>query len=737
MLNGLVRTAIAAPRRVVVFALMLFVGAAVFGLPVIGSLSAGGFNDPSSDSAQANALLAEKFGVSDQQLLILISGPQGVRGEESERAAAEVVGQLTSSSDVLQVLSAWTSSPAEAAALTSKDKSSGLIVANLSGNENEAEEHAKALSDALPQDRNGVTIQAGGTPLAYAQVNEQSQRDLIVMEAIAVPVSFLALVWVFGGILAAFVPVMVGLIAIVGSMAALRLITFATEVSTFALNLTTALGFALAIDYTLLIISRYRDELASGANSSDALMRTMTTAGRTVVFSAITVALAMSAMAIFPMYFLRSFAYAGVVTVGLAALAAIVIAPAAIALLGARLDALDVRPLGRRVFRRPVDVARPIHESFWYRSTKRVMRHAVLVCTAVVVLLLALGAPFLGVKWGFSDDRLLPATASAHQVGDRLRSEFAIDPGASVPIVIPDTKEIVAEDVERYASELSKLPDVAAVAAPSGAFSQGVNIGPATAATGWSDGSGFLTVVSTAPMATDASDTQLDRIRAVPTPAGQEVQITGLSQINRDSVEAITSRVPLVLGLIAGLSLVLLFLLTGSVVLPPKALVLNVLSLTATFGALVWIFQDGHLGAFGTTPTGFLVASMPVLLFCIAFGLSMDYEVFLLARFREFWQKSDRSRQANEEAVALGVAHTGRVITAAALIMAISFAALIASQVPFMRMFGLGLTIAVLVDAILIRTMLVPAAMSLMGRANWWAPKSLAKLHDRIGISEV
>ena len=259
-------------------------------------------------------------------------------------------------------------------------------------------------------------------------------------------------------------------------------------------------------------------------------------------------------------------------------------------------------------------------------------------------------------------------------------------------------------------------------------------------------GSAFLTVATTAPLFSQASDAQLDRLHAVPGPAGQSVQMAGMAQINRDSVDAITNRLPVVLGLIGIITFALLFLLTGSVLLPLKALVCNVLSLTAAFGALVWIFQDGHLGALGTTQSGTLVANIPVLLFCVAFGLSMDYEVFLVSRIREYWLTATASRPAtadnktkradNDESVALGLARTGRVVTAAALVMSISFAALIAAQVSFMRMFGLGLTLAVLVDATLVRMVLVPAFMHVLGRWSWWAPKPLMWLHERFGISE-
>jgi RND superfamily putative drug exporter len=547
----------------------------------------------------------------------------------------------------------------------------------------------------------------------------------------------------------------VGGFAILGSMAVLRAITLVTDVSIFALNLTVAMGLALAIDYTLLIISRYRDELADGADRDRALVRTMATAGRTVLFSAMTVALSMVAMVLFPMYFLKSFAYAGIAVVMFAAIAAIVVAPAAIALLGDRLDSLDVRRLARWVFRRPDPVQKPIEQNFWYRSTKLVMRRAIPIGVAIVALLLVLGAPFLGIKWGFPDDRVLPQSLSARQVGDELRNDFAVDSARNVTVVIPDANGVTPTDLDRYAVALSQVPDVSSVSAPGGTYVDGRNAGPPSMAAGFKDDSAFLTIGSSAPLFSDASETQLDRLHAVAPPDGQQVQLTGVAQVNRDSSEAITSRLPMVLGIIAVITFVLLFLLTGSVVLPLKALVLNVLSLTAAFGALVWIFQEGHLGALGTTPTGTLVANLPVLLFCIAFGLSMDYEVFLVSRIREYWLKAGAARPAtegraktradgvllaprvrNDESVARGLARTGRVITAAAMLMAISFAALIAAEVAFMRMFGVGLTLAVIADATLVRMLLLPAFMHLLGRWNWWAPKPLARLHERIGISE-
>jgi RND superfamily putative drug exporter len=718
VLHRIALLAIAAPRRVIAVSALIFVGAAIFGIPVAKSLSAGGFQDPASESSQASRLLTDKFGQSDQQMVIVVTAAGGADSATARRVGTRIVNRLEKSPYVLSVSSAWTT-PQTAAQLQSRNGASGLVVANLKGGENNAPKYAEALTDELVHDHDDVTVRAGGIAMTNAQANQQSAQDLLVMESIAVPLSFVALVWVFGGLLAAALPIALGMLAIVGTLSVLRLVTFVTDVSVFALNLGTALGLALAIDYTLLIISRYRDEVAGGATRDKALIRTMTTAGRTVLFSAVTVALSMAVMVLFPMYFLKSFAYVGVATVAFVAMAAIVVTPAAIALLGPLLDALDVRRLVRRALNRGEPNPKPVEQLFWYRSTKFVMRRAASMGLAVAGLLVMLGLPFIGVKWGYADDRVLPPSASAHQVGDQLRTDFANNAASTVLAVVPDSAGLSRGDLDSYAADLSRVPDVSSVSPPL-----------------ISAGSAYLRVFSSAPLPSTASDLQLDQLHAVHGPAGRPVQLAGLAQANRDSIAAITTRLPLVLGLIAIITLVLLFLLTGSIVLPLKALVLNVLSLTATFGALVWIFQDGHLNALGTTPNGTLVANMPVLLFCIAFGLSMDYEVFLVSRIREYWLASARTAAANDESTALGLARSGRVVTAAALVMSISFAALTAAQVSFMRMFGVGLALAVLMDATLVRMVLVPAFMHLLGRRNWWAPKPLSRLHNRFGITE-
>jgi RND superfamily putative drug exporter len=732
VLERLTRLVISAPRRVLAAAALIAIAAAVFGIPVANSLPSGGFAEPSAESTKAAETLSDTFHRSNLQLVLVLTAPDHADVESIRRTAADLQHQLSQSPFVTDVLSAWTSPPAIASALISKDHRAGLIVAGIAGGDNDGQKHTAALTDKLVHDRDGVSVKAGGMAAVYVQGNKQIEHDVLVMEAIAIPLSFLVLVWIFGGLFASMLPLLVGVIAIIGTLATLRLITFVTDVSIFALNLTVAMALALAIDYTLLIISRYREELSADTDRDSAMVRTMRTAGRTVLFSACTVALSLLTLLLFPMYFVRSFAYAGVAVVVMASLAAIVIAPAAIVLLGERIDSLDVRRLIRCLVGRQDPSPKPVIETFWYRNTQAVMRCAIPIGVAVVALLLALGAPFLDLKLGFPDDRILPTSAPARQVGDQLRNDFPFDAATAVTVVLRGGPGFGPSAIDNYAARLSRVQDVGSVSTPEGAYVNGALVGPAVAATGIHGKIAFLTVSSSAaPLSVD-SERQLDALHAIGAPQGMDVEFGGSAQMNRDTVHSTLRRTPWVLGSIAAVTLVLMFLVTGSVLLPIKAVVLNVLSLTATFGALVWVFQQGHLSGFGTTVTGTIAEHLPVLLFCLAFGLSMDYEVFLISRIGEFWRESDQTRTANAHAVALGLARTGRVITAAAMLMAISFAALIASKVAFIRIFGLGLMLAVLIDATLVRVLLVPSFMRILGRANWWAPRPLARLWLRL-----
>lgn len=730
MLDRLTRLAIEAPWRIVVAAIVLTAAFGVLAAPVAQDLSAGGAYDPDSESVQAAEILEQKFGHSRWQTLITVSAEGDVLSGAGREVGTDIVDQLSRSPHTASVTSPWGRSGATAG-LVSNDGTAALIVVTVTGTESEAPQRAKALTELIDVDRDDVTVRVGGLAMYGSQIAEQTVRDLLIAEAIAIPLCLVVLVWVFGGLVAAALPIAVAMIAIVGSTAALRMIALTTEVTSFALNLGVGLSMALAIDYTLLILSRYRDEKDAGADLEHALRTTMRTAGRTVAFSAATVALAMASLLLFPMGMLKSLAYAGVAVVGFAALAALVVAPAAIVLLGDRLMALDLRQLARRVLRRSAPPARDVTELFFYRSTKFVMRHAVPFGIGTSALLILFGLPFLDLRPGTPDDRVLPTSMTVRQVGDQLREDFARDESAAVIVVIPDASRISAVDFDGYAAALSLVPDVTAVASPTGTYVAGMRAGPPSGSAGIERGSAYLTVqTAVAPLSTAAGG-QLDRIRAVNPPGGQLTLLGGAAQVNRDNVAAVVEPLPWVLTFMALTIFVLMFVLTGSVVVPIKALTLGVLSLTATFGALVWIFQENHLGALGTTSTGTLPLFVLIPLFCFAFALSMDYEVFLVSRIREYWLASGRTAADNEESVALGLARTGRVITAAALLLAIPFAAQMAAQVSFIRVLGLGLVLAMLVDATLIRLILLPVFMKLLGRWNWWAPAPLVRLHGR------
>ena len=740
MLQRIALFAIAAPRRILLVTLLLLIGAGLLSATVMDTLSAAGFRDEASESWDVSQVLTQDFDRGDLQLIITVRADAGAQSDAARNVGTDLVRQLDSHDFVAGVQSAWTAPPSVARTLISKDGKTGLIIAGINGGENGAQKNTRELLPLL-HNRDGVTVRAGGEAATFIEGNDQGRRDLLTMEAISLPISFVVLVWIFGGVLAAAIPLAIGVIAIVGSMAVMRLLAEVTDVSMFALNLILAMGLALAIDYSLLIVSRFRDELADGWDRNEALTRTMTTAGRTVLFSALTVAPAMAVMLLFPMYFLKSFAYAGVAVVAMAAFSSLAVTPALLALFGARLDSYDMRDAIRRVLRRAPKLHRAdraLTEQFWYRWTKGVLRHPVLVCAVAVAVLLLLGSPFLGVKWGFPDDRVLPADVStSRQIGDQLREEFASNAQNTVDVVLRgNATDMTADDVNAYAATLSRIADITAVSAPGGTFAAGVLVGPPSAPTGIRDGHALVTVSSAAPLYSDASETQLDRLHEVSPPTGTEVLMGGVAQINRDSAGAVAELIPLVLLIIAAITFVLLFLLTGSVVLPVKALLLNILSLSASFGALVWIFQEGHLGGLGSTAVGTLLVNIPVLLFCLAFGLSMDYEVFLVSRIREFWLASGRTAADNDESVALGIARTGRVVTAAALLMAVCFFSLTFAKVSVLQMFGLGVTMAVLADATLVRMLLLPAFMHFLGTWNWWAPRPLRRLHERFGVSE-
>ncbi|MBL1072814.1 MMPL family transporter [Nocardia sp. 2] len=740
MLPRLAQFSMARPRVVLVAALLLMLVFGGFGATAKSHMVGGGYLTSDLESVQANDFIEEHFPGGNPNFIVMISSAAGVNSPAARAEAQRVTDLLGEDPNVTGVQSYWTSVTARpdlATALRSKDSQRGLIMATILGDDNQVQNRAVVLSADINGDRDGVQTRVGGMAGTFADINHQVEKDLILAEAIAVPISGILLVLVFGSVIAASLPLMVGLFAIAATLGILRLMTLFMDVSIFALNMTSALGLALAIDYSLFIVSRYREELGNGLDPRAAILRSIQTAGRTVVFSGLTVALALAALAVFPQPFFKSFAYAGVAVVAAAVGASILLLPAALILLGDRVNAWDLRKPLRRILGRGEPKAVRPEDSGWYRLVTWVMKRPIPVAFVTTAILLLLGTPFLSAHFGTPDDRMIGTFASSRQVGDALRADFDANMGSSAVIVLPGFDGAPGE-IGEYASALAQVPGVPAVLSSEGVYANtpdGVRkVAVGVPQMAGADGA-YLSVGTKEAPFTDEGKAQLAALRAVHAPG--DTLFGGAAALNQDTNESVISRLPIAAALIAVITLILLFLFTGSVILPIKALILNVLSLTATFGAMIWIFQEGNLdGLLNFTPTGSIDLFMPILMFCLAFGMSMDYEVFLLSRIREEWLASDRSAEANTRSVALGVARTGRIFTAAAGLMAVVLLAVATSAVTAMKLFGIGLALAVVADATVIRGLLAPALMKLMSTGNWWAPKPLAALHKRIGLEE-
>ncbi len=721
-------------RRVAVLvtALVAMLVAGAVGGGVAQHLTGGGFEDPGAESTQAREVLEEAFGARNPNLVLLVTSNDGsVDSPAAAAAGTALTAELGAEAGIAQSFSYWTlGSPPP---LKSNDGRQALVLATIDGDEDEVMERIEDLSPRYTRTGGEVTVAVGGFAEVFRQVSEQIEHDLVRAELISLPVILVLLVVVFGSVVAASLPLGIGALAVLGTFLVLRVLASVTDVSIYALNLTTAMGMGLAIDYSLFVISRYREELRAGLAPAGAVVRSVKTAGRTVVFSAVTVAVSLAAMLVFPLTFLRSFAYAGIAVVALAAVGAVVVLPALLAVLGHRVDKWVL-------WRRPVKVE---GTGFWHRVAVAVMRRPVPVATAVIALLLFLGAPFLNIAFGLPDDRVLPATASSRQVQDAIRTGFTSNEASALSVVAVDAfghpggdvapTDDGAAETGRYAAELSKAPGAARVDAMTGSYIGGQQVAPPNAASSRFAGERgtWLSVVPAVEPYSEAGEELVEAVRATPAPF--EVQVAGFSAELVDSKESLFGRIPLAGGLIALVTFVALFLMTGGLLVPFKAIVVNLLSLSATFGAMVWVFQEGNLsGLLDFTATGTIATTMPILMFCIAFGLSMDYEVFLLSRIKEEYDVSGD----NVSSVALGLERTGRIVTAAAALLAVVFLAFATSHVTFIKLFGLGLALAVILDATLIRAALVPAFMRLAGKANWWAPAPLRRFHDRFGISE-
>jgi RND superfamily putative drug exporter len=741
MFSALGRFTVRRRRLVLTLTVAFLVVAGVLGSGVFGSLKGGGFDDPSSESSRAMAVLKDQYKAGDPNLVVLVTARNGAVDDPAVAGAGRELGdRLAAEPGVEQVASYW--SLGNAPPLRSQDGDRALVTARLTGDD----DAVATTYDRLARNYVGeqaatahpeIDVRFGGVAAVNDDLSHTIESDLGRAERVALPVTLLLLVLVFGGLVAAGLPLFVAVIAILGTFLALNGIARVTDVSIYSVNLTTALGLGLAIDYSLFIVSRFREELGRGLDVDAAVVRTVETAGRTVAFSALTVAASLSALLVFPLYFLRSFAFAGAAVGVIAAAGSLISLPALLAVVGRRVDKL--RLIGRR---RPAAGAStavappgPPMQGFWHRLATMVMRRPVIVGLSVIALLVVLGTPFLKVNFGLPSYIVLPKSAESRQVAQTLATEFDGNSSESFAVVVDGIGDPNGHlvDLDTFAAEVSTVPGVARVTGVTGTYAGGRLVEPrGEASRSFARPTGtWFTVTPSVPLVSDAGETMVKEIRSIDAPF--HFGVDGAAAQLIDTKAAILSRLPWALGIIAGVTFVLLFLSFGSLLVPAKAIVLNLLSLTATFGAMVWIFQQGHLSSLlGITTNGQLDVTMPILMFCIAFGLSMDYEVFLLSRIKEEYDRTGD----NASAVAVGLERCGRIVSAAAALLAVTFVAFGTSGVSILKLFGLGLALAVVMDATVIRGLLVPAFMRLAGEANWWAPAPLRRFQERFGFHE-
>ncbi|MGW8667975.1 MMPL family transporter [Streptomyces niveus] len=690
-------------------------------------LSPGGWTPPSADSVRAEAVLASEFRAGPPQLILLATAPDdSVDAPHAIAAGRDLTRRLTADGRIAWVNSYWQH---PLPSLRAKDAESALVLIRLRGDEQAVREAAGDIIDRFTGAHGPLRVSASGAAAVLEETERLSDEGMRYAEFVAVPLVLLILLWVLGSVTAALLPVVVGVVAVAATTAFLRLLDTTTEVSLFALNITTALGFGLAVDFSLLLVSRYREELAAGYGPERALRRTLRGGGRTVVFSAVIIAASLCALLLFPLPLLRSLAYGGATVVCASAVGALTVLPALLVLLGNRLDRWDV--FAR--LRRP---ERAVSSGAWFRLARAVMRRPALVSVGALALLVLLAAPVTQVRFGMYDDRILPASSPVAETSKRLRAEFGSQWVDAASVVLPGKPGAmsgsgsVADPVlDAYARRLAQVPGVRRVDARTGTYRDGRRTAPPDASSGRFAGAGG-TWLSVIPAGDDPLSPQGSRLaaalRAVPAPG--PALVGGPGARLADTEHVLAGRLPAVVGVTVLVTFVLLLAFTRSVLIPVKALVLNALGLAATSGILVAVFQQGHLAPlFGdVTAGGITDVVVPSLMFCVTFGLSMDYEVFLLSRIVD----EHRRGSDTETAVAVGLQRTGGLFTSAALVFATVMAALALSSLVLLKLIGVGLALAVLLDCTVIRALLVPAVMRLAGRANWWMPR-LGRRKDR------
>jgi RND superfamily putative drug exporter len=672
------------------------------GMGLEDKLSGGGFDDPATESSKELSVERETFGNNSIDAITIYTSEELEATDPEFRAAVEETLAALPQERVASVLSYYDT---EDPSMISEDRHSMSVFISLAGDtQNEFGDNFDAIEPVLSDTE--LETRFAGPYAVYTDVNDETKKDLLKAEVISAPFVLILSLIIFRSLTAALMPLLVGAAAVVGARAVIAGLNELTEVSIFAPNIITLIGLGLAIDYALFVVSRFREEIAQTPDDvSGALVTTMATAGRTVLFSGLTVAASMSSLLVFPQAFLKSIGYGGIAAVLIAMLAALTVLPAALALLGKRIDSLRVPFLNRS---RAVDS----EHGAWARLAHAVMRRPVVYVVVITAALLAIASPFLGVKWGSVDYRVLPPDAPAHQASDFLTDEFGAE-RSTANVLLRDATEA---DVAAYTSALQQVEGV-------------VDVRPVEQ----SDSTYLLRAAWEGNSQSTSSQEVVRDLREVPAPEGAQALVGGLTADTVDLAESIGDHLPLMILIVFAVMLLLLFLAFGSLVLPLKAVVMNILSITASFGVVTWIFSDGHLeGLLDFESPGFLDLTNPIVMLAVLLGLSMDYEVFLLSRVKEEW---DRTHD-NDRAVAAGVQKTGRIITSAALLLGIVIGAFSLSGVVFMKLIGLGMLVALIIDATVVRAVLVPATMKLLGGRNWWAPGPLARWHARFGLKE-
>jgi RND superfamily putative drug exporter len=664
----------------------------VFGSLIFSRLDSGGYSNPNSDSYKVYEYLRDDLKIKDPSVVVVVdAGKREITDPSVAREAQSLEAKMAREAGVVRTQSFWSAGGADT--LKSKDGRAAyiLVYGDADAFSPKSQELGAIFQEKYDGKNGSLTLYSGGVAVVGNAISEKISEDLKISEAVSIPLTFILLAFVFGALAASAMPLIVGVAAILGAFFILYLFSLFTDVSVYALNLTTGMGLGLGIDYALLMVNRFREEIHHGKNVEDSIVTTMATAGKTVFYSGLTVLVTMVSLTFFPLPFLKSFGYAGVSVVALAVVGAIVGLPPILALLGTRIDKGVIRKSS----------ITPKEDGRWAQTARLVMKRPTAVVILSLVILGILTAPVQNIKFAQGDSRMLPASNPAAVATALQADRFAGQTNNPVEIIIKNGANKTLE-VEQYAREISQVSGVVGTQQPQ-VIGKDVRL---------------IAFHSMLPRTPEAQQLIHD-IRDVKSPAG--TLVGGVAADYTDSQDGISQTLPWALGWIALSVLILIFIFTGSIILPIKAVLLNVLSLAATMGVLTWVFIDGHLqwlvGSF--TLTGTLDTSIVILIAVVVFGLSMDYELFLLSRIRE----EHLAGKSNVEAVATGLQRSARIITAAAALLAVVFAAFITSGVTSIKSMGFGVALAVLLDATIVRALLVPALMRLFGERNWWAPK--------------